>query len=71
MPLYEYHCSECDEAFEKMVRFSDNDLNPECPHCHSRETHKQISTFAARIAGASGATVSSGSNCSTGSSRFR
>jgi putative FmdB family regulatory protein len=69
MPLYEYHCSECDQSFEKMVRFSEVNLSPECPHCHSRETHKQISTFAARVAGATAA--SSASNCSSGSSRFR
>lgn len=71
MPLYEYHCSECDQTFEKMVRFSDVDLAPECPHCHSRETHKQISTFAARVVGASIGTSSSASSCSSGNSRFR
>ena len=40
MPLYEYHCSECDQTFEKMMRFSELDLVPECPNCHSRETQQ-------------------------------
>lgn len=72
MPLYEYHCSECDQSFEKMMRFSELDLAPECPHCHSRETHKQISTFASRITGgAAAATAPSASSCSSGGSRFR
>lgn len=72
MPLYEYHCSECDQSFEKMMRFSELDLAPECPHCHSRETHKQISTFASRITGGGAvATASSASSCSSGGSRFR
>ena len=51
MPLYEFVCSNCGQHFEKMMRFSELDLAPECPHCHSRETHKQISTFASRITG--------------------
>ncbi len=72
MPLYEYHCSECDQNFEKMMRFSELDLAPECPHCHSRETHKQISTFASRIMGTSSTAASStASSCSSGGSRFR
>lgn len=71
MPLYEYHCSECEQTFEKMVRFSDSDLAPECPNCHSRETHKQISTIAARVTSAAGAAVSSSSSCSSSGSRFR
>ena len=46
MPLYEYKCHSCDTKFEKMVSFSAVHLNPECPHCHSNETRKMISSFA-------------------------
>jgi putative FmdB family regulatory protein len=71
MPLYEYHCSECGQPFEKMVRFSEVDLSPECPHCHSRETYKQISTIAARITGSALTGSATASNCSSSNSRFR
>ena len=31
MPLYAYHCDNCDQDFEKLVRFSDPNSNtPEC-----------------------------------------
>ncbi len=64
MPLYEYHCNACGENFEKMVRFSDQELAPECPQCHSRDTRKRISLFSG--AGLSSATsaYNSGSACS-------
>jgi len=53
MPMYEYVCSSCGQRFEKMVRFSELNQQPECPNCHSPETRKQISTFATQSAGSS------------------
>jgi putative FmdB family regulatory protein len=64
MPLYEYHCKECGEEFEKMVRFSEASQSPECPNCGSKQTHKQISTVATHLASASAG------SCSTNNSRF-
>jgi len=64
MPLYEYICKECGHHFEKMVRFSEANQLPECPECKSRDTQKQISTFA--TAGASLNLGSSSSSCNTG-----
>ncbi|WP_322508852.1 zinc ribbon domain-containing protein [Anaerolinea sp.] len=69
MPLYEYHCDECQEDFEKMVRLSECDVNPRCPHCGSLRTRKQISTFASR-GESSPAWSSSSSGCSSSGSRF-
>jgi putative FmdB family regulatory protein len=43
MPIYEYECNQCGEAFEKMMRFSEADQIPACPHCQSPNTHKKIS----------------------------
>lgn len=63
MPLYEYVCSSCGQHFDKMVRFSELDQQPECPHCHSNETRKQISTFATPSAnGYSASTASCGTS---------
>lgn len=48
MPLYEYQCNSCGESFEKMVRFSDANQNPACPHCESKDTRKALSAFAVK-----------------------
>lgn len=41
MPLYEFHCLNCDAQFEELV-FSQTELPP-CPNCSSRKTEKLIS----------------------------
>ena len=46
MPLYEFQCNDCGEAFEKMVRFSEADQATACPNCESIDTNKLISTIA-------------------------
>lgn len=67
MPLYEYQCQDCGSQFEKMARFSEVHLPPECPECHGRQTQKQISVFAMAggTSAANGSSLSS-SNCGTG-----
>jgi putative FmdB family regulatory protein len=62
MPLYEYHCKTCGDNFEKMVRFNETVVNPECPRCQSHETHKLISMVATHGATPS---TSSASSCKT------
>lgn len=44
MPIYDFRCSACDQAFELLVRRSST---PECPHCHSSELQRQVSLTAA------------------------
>lgn len=41
MPLYEFHCLNCDTEFEELV-FSQTELPP-CPNCSSHKTEKLIS----------------------------
>lgn len=54
MPIYEYHCKDCGQDFEKLFRFSDPKINtPECPGCQSENTHKRLSTIAAFSGGKS------------------
>ena len=43
MPIYEYACHDCGNAFELLVRSS---TVPECPQCHSHQLDKQLSVFA-------------------------
>jgi putative FmdB family regulatory protein len=62
MPIYEYECNDCGEEFEKLMRFSDPNINtPECPGCKSRHTHRRISRVASF--GNTGSGSSSGSSC--------
>ena len=45
MPLYEYHCGQCDLTFETLIRSASD--QPNCPECHSIEVDKQLSVPAA------------------------
>jgi putative FmdB family regulatory protein len=48
MPIYEYQCSDCGNKFEKLMGFSDPNIqSPECPGCQSENTQKRLSTIAA------------------------
>lgn len=67
MPMYEYHCQDCGWEFEKIVRFSDADLNQPCPRCGAVRTDKKISAVAAIGSSAdSGGASLSGASCGTG-----
>jgi putative FmdB family regulatory protein len=65
MPLYEYHCRECGESFDKIVSFSEADQLPTCPKCGKKETQKKISA-GAMIGASSVGSLSSG-GCAPGS----
>ena len=41
MPLYEYHCGQCDLTFESLIRSASD--QPSCPECRSIEVDKQLS----------------------------
>lgn len=66
MPIYEYVCDTCGEPFEKIVRMSEADQLPACPHCESQVTHKKISTVFSFGAASLGVANSSGSCGSRG-----
>lgn len=68
MPLYEYRCNACGQVFEKMMRWSEADRTPLCPHCQSQDTKKKVSAFAS-LGGTSAASSSSSSSCGS-SGRF-
>jgi putative FmdB family regulatory protein len=55
MPLFEYHCSECGAAFEKLVSTSRRD-EVTCDTCGSERVERQVSTFAAKSASSGGGT---------------
>ena len=41
MPLYEYHCGQCDLTFESLIRSASD--QPSCPECRSIDVDKQLS----------------------------
>ncbi|OGT45486.1 MAG: hypothetical protein A3E82_03590 [Gammaproteobacteria bacterium RIFCSPHIGHO2_12_FULL_38_11] len=43
MPLYEYHCTNCNESTELLQKLSDEPKKI-CPHCHQASLVKQISS---------------------------
>ncbi|WP_372528246.1 FmdB family zinc ribbon protein [Piscinibacter sp.] len=43
MPLYDYHCSACQAAFELLIRSS---TPPVCPHCGSTQLQRGVSLTA-------------------------
>jgi len=59
MPIYEYHCNDCNTDFEKLVFGS----NPEvrCEKCGSKKTEKRLSRFGMGRSSSSASTGSSGS----------
>lgn len=44
MPLFDFHCPQCDKTFELLVRGS---TPAACPQCASQNVHKLISKPAA------------------------
>jgi putative FmdB family regulatory protein len=52
MPIYEFHCEQCERDSEILVRSTDW-KNAECPLCGSKKLAKKFSTFAAASAGES------------------
>ena len=44
MPLYDYQCHDCQVIFEVRASFKEKEagLQPECPQCHSQETHQVL-----------------------------
>jgi putative FmdB family regulatory protein len=45
MPIYEYHCNNCDATFERFHRSAAVDSEIACPTC-GRASRRRLSTFA-------------------------
>lgn len=60
MPIFEYHCMECDEGFETIV-LGDQDVL--CPICAGNNVKKLLSTFSHKSEGEFSS--SKGSSCSS------
>ncbi|HUY29053.1 MAG TPA: zinc ribbon domain-containing protein [Candidatus Binataceae bacterium] len=47
MPIYEYHCAECDRSFEIFARPGHGNDGAKCPRCGGAKLVREMSTFAA------------------------
>jgi len=43
MPIFEYHCRNCQDDFEQIVLNTKTKVK--CPHCASSKVNKKVSTF--------------------------
>lgn len=51
MPLYEYHCKECDKVFSLRLHIKEHEKKrPKCPKCGSRKLAQVYSSFFAKTA---------------------
>mgnify|MGYP001561655318 CR=1 FL=1 len=70
MPIYEFHCDQCENEFEKLVLNTSEKIA--CPKCKSKKIHRMMSAFAFSSGGkvktvasssCSGCTATSCSTC--------
>ena len=61
MPIYEYVCSKCGHAFEKLA--SSSKSKPKCEKCGSAKVARQFSTFAAHGGSIDSFACGSGDKC--------
>ena len=47
MPIYEYHCEDCDNSFETFVHPGHHD-ETQCPLCMGMKIVREMSVFASR-----------------------
>lgn len=59
MPIYEFHCADCNRDSEVLVRSTKWEGTP-CPHCGSTRLAKKLSVFASSSRGSELAPVCSG-----------
>ncbi len=72
MPIYEYHCEDCDSSFETLVQPGHYD-EAQCPSCMGVNIVREMSVFASRGGGSesqpngAGAAMVRGGGCCGGS----
>ena len=68
MPIYEYHCNNCNIDFEQLVFSSSKADSVPCTECGSTNVERQVSSIAS--AGTASASTATASYSSCGSSGF-
>ena len=68
MPIYEYHCTDCDRSVEVLVRHG-NQEDAECPTCHGSHLTREMSVFAPRGGDSNGVAAAAQAMASNGGGR--
>lgn len=63
MPVFEYHCTKCNNKYEVFHKSSVNQEEVLCPKCNSAASKKLFSTFSASMGSNS---ISDSDSCATG-----
>ena len=63
MPIFEYHCSSCDEDFEKIV--FNGKTKVQCPRCIGGKVTKKMSAFSFKSGSREVASSSKSTGCSS------
>ncbi len=66
MPLYEYHCDDCDHRFEALQRLGADRGELLCPRCGAENLEKLYSTFAASAQKSAGPSPAPAGGCCRG-----
>ena len=66
VPIYDYHCQQCESGFTELRRTSELASPISCPECGSMETSRSLSCFSV-----GGTTSSMTAACSPLKSQFR
>ena len=66
MPLYEYHCDDCDHRFEVLQRLEAGTEELLCPECGGESLEKLFSTFAASAEGSAAVGPAPAGGCGGG-----
>ena len=46
MPVYDYHCKDCDKSFELVLTFGEHEKNNiSCPKCGSKNIEQEAAAF--------------------------
>lgn len=51
MPLYEYHCGQCEKQFEANQSMYARVEDTECPFCRARQATRLMSSFSSNVVG--------------------
>jgi len=62
MPIFEFHCQNCQDDFEKIVLGANTKVK--CPRCESGKVRKKLSAFSFKSGSKSVAASNSGGGCS-------
>jgi putative FmdB family regulatory protein len=63
MPLYEYRCPRCCERFEVLQRVGASADAVRCPECGADQVERQLSSFAAAVAGRGSTSFAEAGGC--------